>query len=120
MLTFIAPFVAIALNDIPVKKVHEPQKATNKSASPIPDMPTILNKNDRDTEFNNFAMKIITRRLRINTIPFSLDSRVLIQMYSKSHTSAVKVHMWYFRLKKEQEINKLVAKGSNSEHEYPF
>ena len=40
--TFMAPLVAIALNDTAVRKVHEPQKATSNSDSPMPAMPTIL------------------------------------------------------------------------------
>lgn len=40
--TFIAPLVAIALNDIAVKKVHKPQNDTSISESPMPPMPTIL------------------------------------------------------------------------------
>lgn len=42
MLTFIAPFVAIALSDIDVKKVQHPQNATNRRPSPMPAIPTIL------------------------------------------------------------------------------
>lgn len=40
--TFIAPLVAIALNEIPVRKVHKPQIATNNKDCPIPAIPTIL------------------------------------------------------------------------------
>lgn len=40
--TFIAPFVAIALNDNEVKKVHRPQNATSTKDSPMPAIPTIL------------------------------------------------------------------------------
>lgn len=41
-ITFIAPFVAIALKDIVVKNVHMPQSNTNTRPCPIPAMPTIL------------------------------------------------------------------------------
>lgn len=41
-ITFIAPFVAIALKDIVVKNVHVPQSNTNTRPCPIPAMPTIL------------------------------------------------------------------------------
>lgn len=40
--TFMAPLVAIALSDIPVRKVHKPQSATNNRDSHTPAMPTIL------------------------------------------------------------------------------
>ena len=40
--TFIAPFVAIALNDTAVKNVHEQQNATRNKDSPTPAIPTIL------------------------------------------------------------------------------
>lgn len=40
--TFIAPFVAIALNDNPVKNVHAPQNATKISDCHTPPIPTIL------------------------------------------------------------------------------
>lgn len=42
MCTFIAPLVAIALNDIAVRKVHKPQNETKNSDSAIPAIPTIL------------------------------------------------------------------------------
>lgn len=42
MFTFIAPFVAMALSDIVVKKVQDPQNATNRRPSPMPAMPRIL------------------------------------------------------------------------------
>lgn len=42
LLTFIAPLVAIALNDTEVRNVHKPQKATSNSDSPMPAIPTIL------------------------------------------------------------------------------
>ena len=42
--TFIAPLVAIALNDIEVKNVQEPQKATSMRPSPMPAIPTILQR----------------------------------------------------------------------------
>jgi hypothetical protein len=51
--TFIAPFVAIALNDTPVKNVHVPQKVTRTSDCHMPPIPTILQKieaNSRITE----------------------------------------------------------------------
>lgn len=37
-----APLVAIALRDILVRKVQEPQKATKNKDCPMPPMPTIL------------------------------------------------------------------------------
>lgn len=40
--TFIAPFVAMALNDIPVKNVHAPQNETKTSDCHTPAIPTIL------------------------------------------------------------------------------
>lgn len=40
--TFMAPLVAIALSDIPVRKVHKPQSATNNRDSHTPAIPTIL------------------------------------------------------------------------------
>lgn len=40
--TFMAPLVAIALSEIPVRKVHKPHNATNNKDSPMPAIPTIL------------------------------------------------------------------------------
>lgn len=40
--TFIAPFVAIALNDTAVKNVHMQQNDTRNKDSPMPAIPTIL------------------------------------------------------------------------------
>lgn len=40
--TFIAPFVAIALNDIAVKNVHAPHNATKTRDCHTPPIPTIL------------------------------------------------------------------------------
>ena len=42
MSTFIAPLVAMALNDIPVRKVHVPHNVTNNSESAMPAIPMIL------------------------------------------------------------------------------
>jgi hypothetical protein len=42
--TFIAPFVAMALNDKPVKNVHAPQNDTKTSDCHMPAIPTILQK----------------------------------------------------------------------------
>lgn len=49
--TFIAPLVAIALSDIAVKNVQEPQKATSKSDSLMPAIPTILQMKLQSTSF---------------------------------------------------------------------
>jgi inner membrane protein involved in colicin E2 resistance len=44
-LTFIAPLVAMALREIPVKNVHKQHKHTNRRLFQTPAIPTILQKN---------------------------------------------------------------------------
>lgn len=51
-ITFIAPFVAIALNDIPVKKVHIPHNEIKTSDPPMPAIPTILETNNDEITYN--------------------------------------------------------------------
>lgn len=61
-ITFIAPFVAIALKDIVVKNVHKPQSNTNTRPCPIPAMPTILNIEQIKAGHDDFAVFCQTSR----------------------------------------------------------
>lgn len=51
LFTFMAPLVAIALNDIVVRKVQDPQKATSNNDSPIPAIPTILQSRRKQSKY---------------------------------------------------------------------
>lgn len=48
-----APLVAIALRDIPVRKVHKPQNVTSSRDSHTPAIPTIL-------QIHKFKMKYLS------------------------------------------------------------
>ena len=48
--TFIAPFVAMALNDKAVKNEHAPQNETKTSDCHMPAIPTILQKGKRNSQ----------------------------------------------------------------------
>lgn len=61
-ITFIAPFVAIALKDIVVKNVHVPQSNTKTRPCPIPAMPTILKIEQIMTGDDDFEVCCATPR----------------------------------------------------------